>query len=53
MIDVSEQTGQPGTFILGVQAHTWRGARYRNPDGGTVRPNEDQASQIVVLRGLE
>jgi hypothetical protein len=53
MIDVSEQTGEAGTFLLGVQAHTWRGDRYRNPDGGTIRPNENQASQIVVLRGLE
>ncbi len=52
MIDVSEQTGESGTFLVGVQAHTWRGDKYKNPDGGTVRPNENQASQIIVLRGL-
>ena len=52
MIDISEQTGEKGTFMVAIQAHTWRGAKYRNPDGGTLRPNEDQASQLVVLRGL-
>lgn len=52
MIDISEQTGEPGTFLVGVQAHTWRGDRYRNPDGGTLRQSEDQASQLLVLRGL-
>ena len=52
MIDVSEQTGEPGTFLIGVQAHTWLGDRYRNPDGGTLRAQESQASQLLVLRGL-
>jgi hypothetical protein len=52
MLDVSDVTGEPGTFLFGVQAHTWRGARYRNPDGGTLRAKEDQASQLLVLRGL-
>jgi hypothetical protein len=41
-----------GTFVLAVQPHTWRGPKYQGVDGGTVRPNEDQASQIVVVRGL-
>ena len=52
ILDVSEQTGVPGTFVLGVQAHTWRGARYLNPDGGALRASENQASQLLVLSGL-
>jgi secreted PhoX family phosphatase len=52
MLDISDVVGEPGTFLFGVQAHTWRGARYRNPDGGLTRASEDQASQLLVLRGL-
>jgi secreted PhoX family phosphatase len=52
MIDISEQTGEPGTFLVGVQAHTWTGARYKGVDGGALRANEDQASQLLILKGL-
>lgn len=53
MIDVSQQTGEKGTFLLGIQSHTWRGAPYAGADGGARRRAENQASQIVVLRGLD
>jgi hypothetical protein len=52
MIDVSEQLGIDDTFLLSVQPHTWRGDKYKNIDGGNGRPNEDQASQIVLIKGL-
>ncbi|MGZ8411684.1 MAG: alkaline phosphatase PhoX [Gemmatirosa sp.] len=52
MIDVSTQLGQENTFLLALQPHSWRGAKYRGVDGGTVRPNEDQASMMVVVKGL-
>lgn len=52
LIDVSEQVGQPNTFVLSVQPHTWRAERYRRPDGGSLRAAEDQASQMLVLQGL-
>jgi hypothetical protein len=52
LIDVSEQVGIDDTFLLSVQPHTWRGTKYKGVDGGTNRPNEDQASQIVVIKGL-
>ena len=52
MIDVSEQLGIEDTFLLSVQPHTWRGTKYKGVDGGTNRPNEDQASQIVLIKGL-
>lgn len=52
LIDASEQVGQPDTFVLAVQPHTWRGDRYRRADGGALRPDENQASQLLVLQGL-
>jgi hypothetical protein len=52
LIDVSEQLGVEDTFLLSVQPHSWKGTHYKGVDGGTNRPNEDQASQIVVIKGL-
>jgi hypothetical protein len=52
MIDVSEQLGIANTFMLSIQPHSWQGAKYQAVDGGTVRPNEQQASQIVIVKGL-
>jgi hypothetical protein len=52
LIDVSEELGIPDTFVLCIQPHTWRGEAYRGVDGGSKRPNENQASQLVVIKGL-
>lgn len=52
MIDVSDVTGRPNTFMLGIQAHTWRGDKYKGVDGGSVRKSEDQASQLILIEGL-
>lgn len=52
MIDVSTQLGQPDTFIIALQPHSWRAPKYRGVDGGTIRPTEDQASMMVVVKGL-
>ncbi len=52
LIDVSEQLGIDDTFLLSVQPHTWTGDKYKNLDGGGGRPNENQASQIVLIKGL-
>jgi hypothetical protein len=52
MIDVSAELGQPDTFLLALQPHSWRGTKYLNADGGTLRPNENQASMMVLVRGL-
>jgi hypothetical protein len=52
VLDISDVVGVPGTFLLGVQAHTWRSARFKGVDGGTLRANEDQGSQLLVLTGL-
>lgn len=52
LIDVSEQVGIDDTFMLSVQPHSWTDKKYLSPDGGTKRPEENQASQIVVIKGL-
>ncbi len=52
MIDVSAQLGQNNTFIISLQPHSWQGTKYRGVDGGTVRPTEQQASMMVVVKGL-
>lgn len=52
MEDISDLVGQPDTFLIAIQPHTWRGTRYVNPDGGTLRPTENQASQLIIVRGL-
>ncbi len=55
MLDVSHLlggNGNNGTFLIAVQPHTWRDAKYQNPDKGTLRLNENQASQMIVVTGL-
>jgi len=52
MIDVSSELGQANTFILALQPHSWRADKYRGVDGGTLRPTENQASMLVVVKGL-
>jgi hypothetical protein len=56
MLDVSDQLGgngdRHGTFLISIQPHTWRGAKYQNPDGGSVRLAENQASQVIAVSGL-
>lgn len=53
MIDISGETGIQDAFMICVQPHGWRGDKYKNPDGGSKRVNENQASQIIVVRGLQ
>lgn len=52
MIDVSRELGQTDTFIIALQPHSWRADKYRGVDGGTLRPTENQASMMVVVKGL-
>lgn len=52
LIDVSETIGIENTFMLCIQPHTWRGDKYKGVDGGALRPNENQASQIIIIKGL-
>ncbi len=52
MVDISDAIGVPNTFSVGMQSHTWTADKYKNADGGSKRPNESQASQIVIIKGL-
>ena len=52
LIDISDDINIPNTFILAIQPHSWRGAKYKGVDGGTLRKSESQASALVVLKNL-
>nr|WP_294938778.1 hypothetical protein [uncultured Flavobacterium sp.] len=52
LIDVSETIGVPDTFMLSIQPHSWRTDLFKGVDGGSVRPNENQGSQVVIIKGL-
>lgn len=52
MVDISDVIGIPNTFTLAIQPHTWKKTAFKGVDGGSLRPNEDQGSQIIVIRGL-
>lgn len=52
MIDVSDMLGIANTFVICVQPHSWKGDRYKGVDGGTLRKDENQASQLIVVKGL-
>ncbi|TAE23020.1 MAG: hypothetical protein EAZ92_15195 [Candidatus Kapaibacterium sp.] len=52
MIDISSTIGIANTFMICVQPHSWRGDKYKGVDGGTLRPDENQASQLIIVKGL-
>ncbi|RAW00571.1 hypothetical protein DQQ10_13305 [Pseudochryseolinea flava] len=52
MIDISDIIGSENTFLLNVQPHTWQSDYFRNPDGGSIRVNEKQGSQVLIIKGL-
>ena len=52
MVDVSSELGQENTFMIALQPHSWRADKYRGVDGGTLRPTENQASMLVLVKGL-
>ena len=52
LIDVSETIGIPNTFMLSIQSHSWRTEAFKGVDGGTIRPSENQGSQVILIKGL-
>lgn len=52
LVDISDVIGVPDAFTLCIQPHTWRGDRYKGVDGGAKRSSENQASEIVYIKGL-
>lgn len=54
MIDVSDQLGMEGTFILIQQAHSWYDDSFKNPNGyGTPAYDAMEGSILTVVKGLE
>lgn len=53
MIDVTDIVGaSTSTFMLAVQAHEWKKEEFAGVDGGAIRPDENQGSQVVWVKGL-
>lgn len=57
MLDISDMIGIPDVFMVAVQPHTWIAAKYKGVDtivngGANIRKNEDQASQIIIVKGI-
>ena len=52
LIDVSDIIGVADTFMLSIQAHSWEKDRFKGVDGGDLRPNEKQGSQVILIKGL-
>jgi hypothetical protein len=53
MVDISDLVRVPNTFAICIQPHTWRGDKYKGVDGGSLRRGENQASQIIIVRGIQ
>lgn len=51
MIDISDVTGLPNTFLINIHPHTWQADKYRNPDGSGLISNRE-GGQTVIVRGL-
>ncbi|MBD0402770.1 phosphatase [Flammeovirga sp. EKP202] len=49
MIDVSDELGIDGTFILIQQAHSWYDDGFKNPLGGDI----NEGSILTVVKGLD
>lgn len=52
MRDISDLIKIPDTFLLAIQPHTWRDEKYAGVDGGALRANENQASEVIIVKGL-
>ncbi|MGH1386298.1 alkaline phosphatase PhoX [Kordia sp.] len=53
MIDISDIIGEPDTFLLIQQAHSWYSDVFLNPDGaGTDANSRNEGSILLVVKGL-
>lgn len=53
MTDISNVTGEPGTFLLNVHAHGWEeGDRYANPSKSTSVQPYKSGGQTLLLKGV-
>lgn len=51
MVDISDLTGIPGTFILNIHPHTWQSSAFANADGSGLNTNTE-GGQTVILKNV-
>ncbi|KQS34038.1 hypothetical protein [Dyadobacter sp. Leaf189] len=51
MIDISEVTGIPETFMINLHPHTWQDEKYKGADGSGISTNKE-GGQTVIVRGI-
>jgi hypothetical protein len=51
MVDVSNLTRVPGTFILNIHPHTWQSNAFANADGSGLNTNIE-GGQTVILKNV-
>jgi hypothetical protein len=51
MVDISNLTRVPGTFILNIHPHTWQSTAFANADGSGLNTNIE-GGQTVVLKNV-
>ncbi len=52
MVDISEIINVPNTFVIALQPHSFLSAKFKNPDGSSVRTTESQGSMMVVVKNI-
>ncbi|TDE15657.1 hypothetical protein [Dyadobacter psychrotolerans] len=52
MIDISEETGIPETFMINLHPHTWQDPKYKGADGSGLSTNQE-GGQTVIVRGIK
>ncbi len=52
LVDISDVIGVPNTFTLAIQPHSWRTSSFAGADGGNAKKNENQGSQVIVIKNL-
>lgn len=51
MVDISDLTGKPGTFIVNIHPHTWQHNKFLNADGSGLSSNKE-GGQTVILTNV-
>ncbi len=51
MIDISEETGIPETFLINLHIHTWQDPRFRDADRSGLTTNQE-GGQTVIVSGI-
>ena len=53
MIDISDQIGEPNTFLVNIHAHTWvEGNKFLNPSKATSVQPYKSGGQTLILKGV-